>query len=158
MKSRINRLMVIRKLIAQRRIRSQEELVKKLEGRGFDVTQATLSRDLKFLKVTRRYDEKGELYYILPEATASGKNTGLPAPLSDEGFVSLEFSERLGVIKTLPGYASSFAIRIDRAEKYEILGTIAGDDTILLIPREAVAVKDVRACLKMIFPRLAARL
>lgn len=158
MKDRINRLMAVRKLITFNRIKSQEELMRKLEKKGFRVTQATLSRDLKFLKVSRRYDEKGRLYYVMPESLQREEAASQSPLRFDEGFVSLEFSGSLGVLKTLPGYASSFAIRIDRAAKFEILGTVAGDDTILIIPREGVQVKDIRSSLKMIFPDLEEKL
>ncbi len=157
-KDRVNRLMAIRKMITFNRIRSQEELVSRLQKKGFRVTQATLSRDLKFLKVTRRYDESGTLYYIMPESVRQEEAASQLPDRFEQGFVSLDFSGPFGVMRTLPGFANGFAIRIDRAEEFSILGTIAGDDTILIIAREGVSVRDVRASLKMIFPDLKDRL
>ena len=68
------------------------------------------------------------------------------------GFISMEFARDLAVIKTHPGYAQSIAAAIDDMDAYEIIGTIAGDDTILLIPRDDVGKEDIRNALALLFP------
>ena len=75
-----------------------------------------------------------------------------------QGFVSIVFANRLGVIKTHPGYASSIASIIDNSSPFEIVGTIAGDDTILIIPHENVSEKDVINALVLIIPELKSKL
>ena len=126
------RLSVIENILCTEVIRSQDDLQKSLTDRGFEVTQATLSRDIRRLKIVKTIDHEGRYVYILPEMTVNEPR--LPAPLFDEATV--EFSGNLAVIKTRSGYAMGIASDIDRHASVEILGTIAGDDTILVIPRE----------------------
>jgi len=129
------RLSVIEDIMQKEVIRSQDGLQKSLTDRGFKVTQATLSRDIRQLKIVKTQDREGRYIYILPEMTL--KEPRLPTPLFDESTV--EFSGNLAVIKTRPGYAMGIASDIDEQAPDEILGTIAGDDTILVIPREGYA-------------------
>jgi transcriptional regulator of arginine metabolism len=106
---------------------------------GFTVTQATLSRDLKYLKVGKVPDGRGGYIYTFSD---SASKVGSDKSLVDDfrmGFISLEFSGNQGVVKTLPGHANSVAFAIDNLDIREVLGTIAGDDTILLIPRDGVS-------------------
>ena len=152
MRNRLNRLLIIEKLIRQHRMSTQEELLSRLGQKGIKVTQATLSRDLKYLKISRTYDEHAQVYYTLPESAVSLPGGPEPQP-SVNGLLGLGFSYRMALIKTLPGFASSIAMRIDRAGKRAILGTIAGDDTILVVPREGATRKDIITALKMIFPQ-----
>jgi len=140
--NKTQRLLEIRKIIQRHKIGSQEELLGLLTQRGFHYTQATLSRDLKFLRVGKMPDNEKGMIYVLPESSQkSTPKTTRPNPLSSTqstGFVSIEFNSNMAVIKTLPGFASSLAYRIDGMNAFEILGTIAGDDTILVIGREGV--------------------
>ncbi len=153
MKNRTDRLLAIRDIITTQSVSSQEELLAILEERGIATTQATLSRDLKFLKASKVVDPaKGYIYVfqdkrILPPEEIAG---GFAA----QGFISVQFAHHLAVIKTQPGYASSIAAMIDRADPYEVLGTIAGDDTILMIPREDISDQDVINTLVLIIPDL----
>lgn len=155
MKTRTQRLLTIRKIIEGEAISNQEELLKKLDHAGFELTQATLSRDLKFLQAGKRPDKKRGYVYILPgndsepgQAQGSVEVNG-SFPLN--GFVSIDFAHHMALIRTLPGYANSIAYRIDELDAFEILGTIAGDDTILLIPREGVSREDVKNVLAVFF-------
>ena len=108
-----------------------------LEEDGVSVTQATLSRDLKVLKVGKVPDSGGGYYYVLSET----EGESVQGYIEDfkRGYLSLAFSNNLGVIKTLAGHADTVAIALDKLDLPEILGTIAGDDTILLIIREGEA-------------------
>jgi transcriptional regulator of arginine metabolism len=156
MKTRTQRLLAIRRIIEGDAIPNQEELLKKLDQAGFELTQATLSRDLKFLQAGKRPDkEKGYVYTLpgnnsepVPPARMTGTSTAFPL----NGFVSMDFAHHMAVIRTLPGYANSIAYTIDEMDAFEILGTIAGDDTILLIPREGVSREDVKNVLAVLFP------
>jgi transcriptional regulator of arginine metabolism len=154
MKSRTQRLLAIRKLIENQKISSQEELVSKLSKKGFSLTQATLSRDLKYLRAAKIADAARGYIYFLPSRETEQVNL-----LSDEsfplnGFVSIEFAWHLGVIRTLPGYAPSIASAIDNMGNWQIIGTIAGDDTILLIPREGITKEEVKNILSRLIPEV----
>ncbi|MCF8224670.1 MAG: arginine repressor [Bacteroidales bacterium] len=146
MKDRNNRLMTIRRMINSRNISSQEELLDMLRKQGFNMTQATLSRDLKYLKVAKMPDSDRGYIYMLAE-----RNLNKPSgndDISISGFVSIDFARDMAIMKTLPGHASSIAYAIDNMNSYEVAGTVAGDDTVLVIPRDGVAKKDILNLLK----------
>ncbi|MBS2096951.1 arginine repressor [Carboxylicivirga linearis] len=155
MKIKAQRLMAIKHLISSRKISSQEELVSLLEEEGFKLTQATLSRDLKYLKVAKVPDVETGYKYVIPEVSQKAEN---PFPVNEEfpvsGVESIEFSGHMAIIKTRPGFANGIASVIDSHGPYEILGTIAGDDTILLISREGVSKTDVINALSLFMPGL----
>jgi transcriptional regulator of arginine metabolism len=152
MKNKRERLGIISEILRMQVIGSQEELLDILRAKGYDVTQATLSRDLKVLKVAKTPLSNGAYKYVLPPQIK---------PISDElnahnftshgAVLNLEFSGQLAVLKTKPGYASAIAWDIDNRLNDEVLGTIAGDDTILLIPREGVTRADITKMINMIF-------
>jgi transcriptional regulator of arginine metabolism len=156
MGNRTERLLAIKELITSRKISSQEELLGLLEDRGLNYTQATLSRDLKFLKVNKIADpEKGYIYKLPENQTVTNDYAESYAA---QGFISLQFANQMAVIKTIPGYASSIASLIDRANPFEIVGTIAGDDTILIIPHDNVSESDIVNALVLIIPELKEKL
>ena len=139
MRFKNDRLEAIKLLISSQEIGSQKELLEALEAEGFIVTQATLSRDLKQLKVAKAASMNGRYVYVLPNETMY-RRVQKPLPAREmmltPGFLSIQFSGNIGVIKTRPGYASSIAYNIDNSEIPEILGTIAGDDTIMIVVKE----------------------
>jgi len=139
MKVKSDRLMTLRMLISSRELGSQEEVLSALREEGYTLTQATLSRDLKQLKVAKAASMNGKYVYVLPNETMY-KRIPTPGTVSEmsrvQGFMSINFSGNLGVIKTRPGYASAIAYDIDAAHFDEILGTIAGDDTIIVVLKE----------------------
>ncbi len=139
MKVKTSRLETLKVLISSMELCSQEEVLRALKKEGFTLTQATLSRDLKQLKVAKAASMSGKYVYVLPNDTMY-RRVSTPRKASEmlatSGFLSLNFSGNIGVIKTRPGYASSIAYNIDNSDIPEILGTIAGDDTILIIIRE----------------------
>lgn len=153
MKNRNERLMEIRRLIANSNISSQDELMKLLVKKGYELTQATLSRDLKYLRVAKMPNENEDYVYILPDKEQSVDGTEL-AGNNFGVLVSIDFAQGLAVLKTLPGHAGSIAYNIDHLNAYEVGGTIAGDDTILLIPRDGVSRGDLVNMLKMRMPGL----
>ena len=153
MKSKNNRLDAIKIIISSKEVGSQEELLQELQKEGYSLTQATLSRDLKQLKVAKAASMNGNYVYVLPNNTMYKRMTeqhSVTEMLRFNGVVNLEFSGNLAVIKTRPGYASSVAYDIDNHNFDEILGTIAGDDTILLVLREGSSRTSVLNALSLI--------
>ena len=139
MKEKNNRLEALKLLISSQEIGCQEDLLKALSVEGFHITQATLSRDLKQLKVAKAASINGKYTYVLPNETMYKR---LPTPrtaremMKVSGFLSVSYSGNLGVMKTRPGYASSIAYNIDNGGIEEILGTISGNDTIFIAFKE----------------------
>ena len=142
MSTKKERLDTICRIIQTKAISNQEELLKELDSSGFSVTQATLSRDIKQLKVAKIHDGNGDYVYRLPE-----ENTVLPQESTGSKKLNIEFSGHLAVLKTRPGYAMGIASDIDSHAPSEILATIAGDDTILIIPRNGVSQEKIIAAL-----------
>lgn len=157
MKNKSSRLDSIKIIISTKEIGSQEELLKELMQEGYNLTQATLSRDLKQLKVAKAASISGKYIYVLPNNTLY-KRISEPHPIANmpisNGFISLRFSGNVAVIRTRPGYASSIAYDIDNGNVQEILGTIAGDDTIMMILNEGVTRTDVVKSLRRIIPNI----
>jgi len=151
MKNRSERLLQIRKLINNEKIASQEELLGLLKRRGFSMTQATLSRDLKYLRVSKIHDDQKGYIYFLPENEGAQGQTPWSGFLSD-GFVSMEFAQGLLIIKTMPGYASSIASALDSMNLMDIAGTVAGDDTIILVPRDGAKKENILQQLEQVIP------
>lgn len=157
MKRKNNRLDAIKIIISSKEVGSQEELLQELNKEGFQLTQATLSRDLKQLKVAKAASMNGNYVYVLPNNTMykrMSEQHSATEMLMHNGFISIEFSANLAVIKTRPGYASSLAYDIDIKEFEEIIGTIAGDDTIMLIIREGYTRTEVKSALSLIIPNI----
>lgn len=144
----------IKKLISSLKITNQDELLEELRQLGYELTQATLSRDLKSLGVAKMPDNEKGYIYVLPEKM--GMHDRMPSSLNlpTESVISLEFSYNFGIVRTLPGFASSVAIYIDSFRSKEIAGTIAGDDTILIIPREPASNEEVKKTLQHVLPKL----
>jgi transcriptional regulator of arginine metabolism len=148
---KIARLLAIEKIISENEIASQEDLLKKLKVIGINCTQATLSRNLRQLGVIRVPSDKGGYKYSLSDNTK--QNSGAGANLNTISVLrSVVDAKGLIVLKTIPGHASSTAFIIDNSGRYEIAGTIAGDDTLLIIPRDNISISQVHSCLEMIFP------
>ena len=139
MKDKNNRLEALKLLISSQEIGCQEDLLKALSVEGFHITQATLSRDLKQLKVAKAASINGKYTYVLPNETMYKR---IPTPrtaremMKVSGFLNISYSGNLGVMKTRPGYASSIAYNIDNGGIEEILGTISGNDTIFIAFKE----------------------
>jgi len=158
---RSQRIQMIKKIISEEVISSQDDLQIRLQELGCDVTQATLSRDLKSVQVMKVSDAKSGYIYRLAGNGSVNQERNTETSRLDflaDGVVGIDFSGNLGVIKTMPGYANSVAIMIDKANPTEILGTVAGDDTILLIIREGVGRNDLIQALKNIMPKLESKI
>jgi transcriptional regulator of arginine metabolism len=132
----------IKEVIAKKHVGSQEELCDELRKAGFEVTQATLSRDLKELGVIRVHTDSGPRYALHNE----GKEQKLKSFIGYE-IDSIEANEAVVIIKTMSGFASGVAEFIDSLRHPEILGTIAGDNTIMVIPKST---KKIPAVIKLL--------
>lgn len=154
MGERRSRLTAIKKLIKENRINSQENLLDMLGKKDFTVTQATLSRDLKLLKVSKVYDGNSGYYYSLQEEELQKVSEERNIMDINRGFLSINFSGNLGVIRTFSGHANTVALAIDNLEMEEIIGTIAGDDTVLIVIKEGLSSKEFLNILRDKFPAL----
>lgn len=157
MKVKSNRMELLKMLISSKEMSSQEELLKALATEGYNITQATLSRDLKQLKVAKAATMSGKYVYVLPNETMYrrvSKAASMKEMLQSTGFRSINFSGNMGVIKTRPGYASSIAYNIDNSDIPQILGTIAGDDTIFIVKGVGVSNDEIIEELRQVLPNI----
>lgn len=136
-----NRHLQILELIEENEIETQEELAVCLKEKGIDVTQATVSRDIKELNLIKVPSTGGRYKYSLPYERSFGNALERLERMFKDAVLHVEDSENIIVIKMLPGTAQGLASIIDGLKWREILGTVAGDDTIFLVikPKEAVA-------------------
>jgi len=125
-----SRHFAIREIISGKSVASQDELRIELKKKGFDVTQATLSRDLKDLGVGRVAFGEGMKYVLQPAAEAQ-----ILKPLVGAQVLSIKANESMVVIRTLPGSANVIGEFLDALNNDDIIGTIAGDNTLLVIPK-----------------------
>jgi transcriptional regulator of arginine metabolism len=154
-KERLTRLKVIRKLIKTYRVESQEALLGYLQKEGFVVTQATLSRDLKLLKVGKISDGHNGYVYTLPGDDERQESEQAVVQDFLRGYISIEYSGNIVVIKTCSGHTDVVASAVESLAIDEILGTIAGrDNCVFLCLREGVSGKDFLNILKMKIPEL----
>jgi transcriptional regulator of arginine metabolism len=151
MNQKTQRLSVIRKIIRSEFISSQEELIARLEEHGVKITQSTLSRDLKFMHVAKvPHKEKGYIY-VLPNNTRNDHSISTNVT---DNIIDIAFSANMCVITTKPGYASAISVPIDSKGISDVLGTIAGDNTILLVLREDYDMTNLMEQLYMLFPSI----
>ena len=157
MKVKNDRIETLKMLISSMELGSQEEVLQALQREGFTLTQATLSRDLKQLKVAKAASMNGKYVYVLPNETMYKrvhKTQTAREMLESPGYLSINFSGNLGVIKTRPGYASLIAYNIDNADIPQIIGTIAGDDTIMIVIKEGASRDELIDGLSMVIPTI----
>ena len=149
MKNKKARLELIANLIRKENIGGQVELAGILKTYGYEVTQATLSRDLKALKITKVATDDGKYTYIIPNSnelqdSMLRKGAKSLTARAQIGFVSLQFSGNIAVLKTRNGYASGLAYDIDMSQSNVVLGTISGADTVFAILNENVSHDEAR--------------
>ena len=157
MKVKNSRLEALKMLISSMELSSQEEVLRALKTEGFQLTQATLSRDLKQLKVAKAASMNGKYVYILPNETMYKRVTPprqATEMLQRSGYISVKISGQLAIVKTRPGYASAIAYDIDASDSDLILGTIAGDDTIFVAIREGVTRGQILRVLSYVIPEI----
>ena len=137
-----SRQMAIIEIITKHSIYTQSELVDELNSRGFSVAQATVSRDIKELKLTKMISKNGMYAYAMPDVSAHSHKERLVRLLS-ETVLSIDTAYNQIVIKTISGSANMAAEALDSMDFPEIIGTIAGDNTILLIVKSVEEVQAV---------------
>lgn len=125
--------------------------MQKLEERGIFCTQATLSRDLRFLGAARIPDSEGNYHYTIPSKFSEAEGD-TPEGIFGSSIREIVFARDLMILKTAPGFASSIAIALDKAGRFEIAGTMAGDDTVMVVPRDGVAARELLTSLSLVFP------
>lgn len=158
MKQKDFRLMTEKRLIKNHNISSHEEMLALLAAEGIYVTQATMSRDMKELRIIKKHNPDGGYCYAFP---ADLKALDLATETSQNavsGVLSLEFSSNIGVIRTSPGYASMVCAVIDSGMGDEIMGTIAGDDTLMLILRKPSDKANVISAMDALMPGVKSKL
>lgn len=154
MKERQSRLKLIKHLIKTNRIGSQDDLLTLLLQSGHDVTQATLSRDLKLLKVGKVPDGKSGYMYALPGDEENSESQAIYVQDFLRGYVSIDYSGNIIVIKTFPGHANTVCNAIDNLNLDEVLGTVAGDNCMFACLKEGVSGADFLKSLKKYIPNL----
>jgi len=139
-----------REIVRKSRVSSQEELSAILVTRGVKVTQATLSRDLRELRIVKSHNADGSYYVLQPGSSADGAYDAI--------VVSIEFSGQVCVIKTKPGCASAVATVVDSTSSDVIMGSLAGDDTIFVMLRQGADEEAVLDALSDAMPAIRSKL
>ena len=139
--SRVERERRIREIIAQQPVETQEALVELFRRRGMTVTQATISRDIKRLGLVKAPWTDGRFHYVMPERPSPADVLRRLQHAVTEYVLSVASGEDLVVVHTLTGRANAVAAAIDEMQWEDVVGTVAGDDTILVVPRRR-AVRD----------------
>lgn len=130
-------------------VETQDELIEHLRRMGYEVTQATVSRDIRELKLTKVMGDKGSYRYQLPKSNESLGNFKFNHALA-ESITSVDYAMHTVVVKTFPGMAQAVAVGIDSLKLAVILGCVAGDDTIVIIARSPEAAADLNGRIKEI--------
>ena len=141
-----NRQEAILRVISQYEVETQQELAQRLKEEGFEVTQATVSRDIRDMKLSKMPTGEGHQKYVRfhnDEKHLSGKYVNV----LKEGFVSIDMAQNILVVKTVSGMAMAVAAAIDAMKYPEIVGSIAGDDTIMMAVR---TVEDTQSLMNQI--------
>ena len=134
-------------IIAQHVVETQEQLVTYLRQAGFDITQATVSRDIRKLKLSKQITEDGRQKYVYSSADSETMQEKYVSVLK-AGFVSMDVAQNMLVIKTVSGMAMALATAIDALKFKEIVGCIAGDDTIMIAIKTSEEAQKVMDTLK----------
>ena len=131
-------------------IDTQEMMIEKLREAGINATQTTISRDIRELKLVKGMTGKGEYKYVLPGIKKDSNIPVLNSALT-ESVIRIEAAGNIVVVKTFPGMANALAVCVDSLEKPHIVGSVAGDDTILLVVRSEEVAREVSLELKGVF-------
>lgn len=117
-------------------VETQEQLLAELRARGFNATQATISRDIKELRLVKELTGRGGYHYVLSERKPSGSADVRLRNIFKEGVTAVDVAQNIVVVKTMPGLASAACSALDRMEIPGMVGSLAGDDTGILIMRD----------------------
>ena len=125
-------------VIERYEIDTQDELITRLRDHGYDVTQATVSRDIRELKITKVPTESGSYRYVRPDSKNHPQKNATQMKMSTtllDSILSVDYANNLVVLRTMAGLANAVAVAIDHMHMPEVLGCVAGDDTILIVAR-----------------------
>lgn len=152
MKNKVERLNLIKRIIGSEHISSQEDLIKRLADHGVRATQSTLSRDFKEINISKiSHPEKGYVYILSEKLGAEIVSNSVNIT---DAVLSIKFSHNIAVIATKSGYASAISVIIDNRKSNDIIGTVAGDNNIILILSESATHEGVTAQMQQLFPSL----
>ena len=157
MQNKNTRLEIIKLIVSSQELSKQDELMRELAKAGYPTTQATLSRDLHQLRIAKGHNEQGNQVYMLPEQRRYQRVSDTHVTvqkLNRLGALSVRFSGNMAVLRTPPGHAAHVAFDIDNAQIPEILGTVAGDDTIFLVMAEGAERPTVLDHIAAVVPEL----
>lgn len=140
----------ILELIEEYEISTQEALIQRLSEHGFESTQTTISRDIRQLRLIKGPTGRGTYKYVAPEVRRGNDAPGHNSALTD-AVIKIEAAQNIIVVKTLSGMANAIAVCIDSLQIKDIIGSVAGDDTILLVFKTAEKATDVEFELKEVF-------
>ena len=143
----------ILELIEKYEIDTQDTLIKRLSDEGYNVTQTTISRDIRQLNLVKGVSANGAYKYIVPTVAAKENNVPILNSALLDSVVKIESAGNIVVVKTFPGMANALAVCIDSIHHKEIVGSVAGDDTILLVIKTAEMAVDFEAKLKENFKK-----
>lgn len=138
-----NRQKKILELIAEKSIETQEQLLKELEDSGYKSTQATVSRDIKELRIIKTLDGLGSYRYSVSHKNEGSKFDARFRVIFRECVTSLDYAQNLVVVKTMPGLGAAAGANIDALHMPSVVGTLSGDDTTLVIMRDAESAMDL---------------
>lgn len=141
---------IITEIIEKYEIGTQEELIERLKDFGYSVTQTTVSRDIKELKLVKVLSSHGGYKYILPTARSGDDRSVMNSAIAD-AVTGVEAAQNLIVIKTLPGMANAVAVCVEAFREVHVVGTVAGDDTVLLVMKDSAVANSMENKLKTIF-------
>ena len=130
---------MIVEIISNANVETQEQLLQALTDQGFNSTQATISRDIKELRIVKELTSLGTYRYCVPEKDAPPAISDRLNNIFRECVISVDYAENLVVIHTLPGMANAAASALDAMRSGAVLGTLAGDDTVVIVMREGHA-------------------
>ena len=134
---KIQRQEKILEIIAGQSIETQEQLLQELNQAGFASTQATISRDIKQLRIVKELTSLGTYHYTTASREVSNTFTGRLNTIFRESVTSFDYAQNIIVIHTLPGLANAAASALDAMSRSVVLGTLAGDDTVIAVMRDA---------------------
>lgn len=154
MSRKSERLDIIKHLIISKRISSQEELLEWLRRAGIEATQSTLSRDMKELRAIKAPDAERGYIYLLPEMMHGDQKQAKVSSAVTDNIRYIDFSGNTIVIRTKAGYAKAIGVMIDNEDYDEVLGTIAGDDTLFILLAEGVTPQDFLPAFDSIHPSM----
>ncbi len=137
-----NRQKKILELISEKSIETQEQLLKELQDSGYKSTQATISRDIKELRIIKTLDGFGSYRYSAPQNRDGDKFDARFRVIFRECVTSIDYAQNLVVIKTMPGLGAAAGANIDALHMPYVVGTLSGDDTALVIMRDTDAAMD----------------